>query len=80
MTTLQEAPVTSRPPTHHHIRKFWAATVITLLAVLGISAVVAATAGARVGKLVLVSALLVSSASALSDAFVAWKRRNRQRR
>jgi len=51
------------------------ATAITVVAVLGISAVVAATAGSRAGKIVLFAALLVSSAIALSDGVVARHRR-----
>lgn len=73
----QEAPVGRSV---RHMRRFWAATAVIVTAVMGISAVVAITAGWRAGRLVLVAALLCSSAVAIADGVVARQRHHRQNR
>ena len=67
-------------PRTNHLRKFWVATALTVLSALTISAVVAMTAGPKAGKIVFVTAILISSVVALSDGVVAVRRRNRPRR
>jgi hypothetical protein len=64
----------------NHLRRFWVSTALTVAAAVVIAAVVAATAGPDVGRIVLVSMLAVTSAVTLSDGLVAVRRRNRARR
>lgn len=79
MTTMLHQQEAVMPRTRH-LRKFWAATFLTVLAAMAIAAVVAMTAGSKAGKIVLITAILVSSVVALSDSVVAVRRRNRSRR
>lgn len=78
MITLRQREATM--PCTNHLRRFWISTVLIVLAALTISAVVAVTAGSRAGKIVGITAVLISSAVTLSDSVVVVRRRNRSRR
>lgn len=71
MTMLREPVVRSQTS---HLRRFWLATMIVVASALTISGVVAAVSGARAGKIIFVSSVLVSAVVAAADGLVVIRR------